>query len=644
MGLARVGTAVVHSDGICVPLLTPWVDWLVVMEYRPLESYGVVGNRRTCALVGPDGSVDWLCLPHLSSDSLFARLLDPEDGGWFSVRPIGDFESDHTYLPDTTVLETTFDAHDGEATLTDFMPLSDDDEGEIPDEALFRRAICGSGELTLDVAFHPRLDYSRTETTIEPVEGGYRVIGEEGRFTLLTDADLQTDGGDAHGTVTLSAGESAWFVLVHGDDVDPVPTSVCERALARTLGEWRDWVDSGGLDGVEGHRETVARSALTLRLLSDQVSGAIAAAPTTSLPEDVGGVRNWDYRFHWVRDASIVARALARLGYTETARDNVGWWIDLLHERGPARDDMLFRPLYGLYEADDTAEVELDHLAGYRDSRPVRIGNGARDQRQLDIYGELLLTVGELVDQGVALTPEEWGAIHEVVEHVCQVWEKPDYGIWEVRSTPEHFVHSKVMCWAAVDRGIAVAESMGVTPPEHWRTTRSEIKERVLREGYNEEQNSFVRSFEAEESLDAACLRIPQVGFLPASDERVQGTIDAVLDRLVVDDGLVQRYEGPDGLPGKDHAFVLCTFWLIDALARAGRVDRAHETLDAILDRGSSLDLFAEEIDPMSGEHRGNFPLGFAHAGLVSSVLRLKEAERGCVPEADAAGDPRPGQ
>ncbi|WP_254536264.1 glycoside hydrolase family 15 protein [Halomarina litorea] len=603
------------------------------MEYRPLESYGVVGNRETCALVGPDGSVDWFCLPHLASGSVFARLLDPETGGGFDVRPIGDFEARHDYLPDTAVLRTTFETPDGEATLTDFMPAHDAEGGDAepldgPDGAFFRRATCESGEVTLDVGFHPRFDYARSETTVTDCEGGYRATGEGETLTLLTDADLTTDGADATGSVRLSAGESCWFVLVPGDAPESVSGAVGERALARTVAEWREWARSGRVDGLGDHRDVVVRSALTLRLLADRTTGAIAAAPTTSLPEDVGGVRNWDYRFHWLRDASICSRALARLGYTEVAHANVQWWLDHLREHGPEREDMLFRPLYDLGEADGTEEVELDHLAGYRDSRPVRIGNGARDQRQLDIYGELLLTVDELVDRGVALTPEEWSAVHEVVEHVCAMWTEPDYGIWEVRSTPEHFVHSQVMCWATVDRGIAVAEAVGVTPPDHWHETRAAIKERVLSEGFNEELNSFVRSFEATDALDAACLRIPQVGFLPADDERVQGTIDAVLDRLVVGEGLVQRYEGPDGLSGEDHAFVLCTFWLVDALARAGRVAAARETLSAILDRSSSLDLFAEEIDPLSGEHRGNFPLGFAHAGLVSSVLRLTDADR----------------
>jgi len=611
------------------------------MEYRPLEAYGVVGNLETCALVGPEGSVDWLCLPRLASPSVFARLLDLGEGGHFSVHPIENFEANHRYLQDSSVLETTFQTVDGTATLTDCMPLSGIEyDDAVSQRTLLRRATCREGEITLSVGFHPRLDYGRATTRIAETEDGRGYSVEDagrhpGALRLTTDADLQIDENDATGTVTLTEGDSIWFVLSDDASHSPSPAT-CERTLARTTTSWREWADrSAALDGGD-YREMVARSALTIRLLTNRTTGAIAAAPTTSLPEDVGGVRNWDYRFHWLRDSSIVGRALARLGYTEEAYDNVQWWLDHLRENGPAEEGLLFRPLYDLDEIDGTVEVELDHLAGYRNSAPVRIGNAARDQHQHDIYGELLLTVGELVNRGVALTPEDWAGIERIVEHVCDVWDDPDFGIWEVRSAAEHFVNSKVMCWAAVDRGIDLADHMGVEPPERWERTREQIREAVLEYGYNEEMGSFVRSFEAECALDAACLRIPQIGFLPADDERVQGTIDAVLDQLVVDDGLVQRYEGPDGLPGEDHAFVLCSFWLVDALALAGREAAAHEVLSDVLDRASSLGLFAEEIDPITGDHCGNYPLAFVHAGLVSSVLRLRSVEG----TADSVADP----
>ena len=611
------------------------------MEYRPLEAYGVVGNLETCALVGPEGSVDWLCLPRLASPSVFARLLDLDEGGWFDVRPVEDFEATHDYLRDSAVLRTTFRTAEGKATLTDAMPLSGVEyDDTVPERALLRRVSCREGEITLSVGFHPRLDYGRAATRITDDDEGYVVEDAEGRparLRLTTDADLSVDGGDATGTVTLSRGDSLWFVLSDDASRSPSPT-VCERTLARTVTSWREWLDRSATLDNEPYREMLARSALTIRLLTNRETGAIAAAPTTSLPEDVGGVRNWDYRFHWLRDSSIVARALARLGYTDEAYANVRWWLSHLRDNGPAEEGMLFRPLYDLQEIDGTVEVELNHLAGYRDSDPVRIGNAARDQHQHDIYGELLLTVAELVRRGVALTPEDWVSIERVVDHVCEVWDEPDFGIWEVRSAAEHFVNSKVMCWAALDRGIDLAHHMGIEPPERWKRTREEIHETVLEEGYNEETGAFVRSFEANRALDAACLRIPQVGFLPADDERVQGTIDAVLDRLVVDDGLVQRYEGPDGLPGEDHAFILCTFWLVDALALAGREGAAHRTLRAIIDRASSLGLFAEEIDPMTGQHRGNYPLAFAHAGLINSVLRLWSVDDGVDAEADVLG------
>ena len=618
------------------------------MEYRSIESYGVVGNRETCALVGPDGSVDWLPFPHLSSPSVFARLLDIDVGGSFCLRPIGDFESDHEYLADTPVLRTTFRGNDGTLTLTDFMPPRAVVHSEtLSERSLIRRVACTEDEETLSVEFHPRFDYARAETSIESVsesrttngrlpEGGivgYRVTDRNQTLTLWTDADLDVHGDDATGTVTLTEGESRWFVLTEGDG--PRPTyEDCRRTLDATTAHWREW--AGRLSGVEGtHRDLLVRSALTMRLLSSAETGTIAAAPTTSLPEDIGGVRNWDYRFHWVRDSSMVARSLARLGATEAARANLDWWLDHLREHGPANDEDLFHPLYDLdresepgnrSDVDRTAEVTLHNLSGYRDSQPVRIGNAASEQKQLDIYGELLLSASELVEAGVTLTDAEWTQLRRIVDHVCAVWRQPDYGIWEVRSNPEQFVHSKVMCWAAVDRGIDLAEGRGEPVPDYWQAARAEIHETVCEEGFREEENAFVRSFEADRALDAACLRIPLVGFLPADDSRVQGTIDAVFDRLLVDDGLVQRYEGPDGLSGEDHAFVLCTFWLVDAMVNAGRREAAVEVLEDILDRASSLDLFAEEIDPMNGEHRGNYPLAFAHAGLVDSVLGLARA------------------
>ncbi|MFD1513700.1 glycoside hydrolase family 15 protein [Halomarina rubra] len=630
------------------------------MEYRSIESYGVVGNRETCALVGPDGAVDWLPFPNLYSSSVFARILDIDAGGWFSLCPVGDFESGHAYLDDTPVLRTTFRGHDGTLELTDFMPPRDVELPEtVTARSLVRRVTCTEDEESLHVAFHPRFDFAGTPTTVESVSEsrsadgrvpdggivGYRVSGGDQTLTLWTDArlDVARDGENdgATGTVTLAEGESRWFVLTAGDSPRPTRED-CRRVLDATTTHWRGWVD--GLANVEGeHRDLLVRSAVTMRLLSNAESGAIAAAPTTSLPEDVGGVRNWDYRFHWVRDSSIVARSLARLGGTVAARANLNWWLDYLREHGPANDEVLFHPLYDLaaLDGDDastdrTTERTLAHLSGYRDSAPVRVGNAAYDQKQLDVYGELLLSASELVAAGVSLTDTEWTQLRRVVEHVCAVWDQPDYGIWEVRSNPEQFVHSKVMCWAAVDRGIELAATRGDPVPDHWRRTRDTIHETVCEEGFREAENAFVRSFEADQALDAACLRIPLVGFLPADDPRVQGTIDAVFDRLVVDDGLVQRYEGPDGLPGRDHAFVLCTFWLVDAMAAAGRQEAARRMLDAILARGSSLGLFAEEIDPMDDGHRGNYPLAFAHAGLVDSVLGLAAANE----DGLAADDP----
>jgi GH15 family glucan-1,4-alpha-glucosidase len=613
------------------------------MEYRPIEAYGAVGNRETCALVGPDGGVDWLPFPRLDDPTVFADLLDVDGGGRFSVHPVGDFESHSAYVTETTALRTTFEGGDGTVTLTDCMPpVVDGVPDSVAGRSFVRRATCTAGEETVAVSFHPRFDYARAATSVERVAEsrvddtprpgivGYRVTGDDRTATLWTDADLDVDGESATGTVTLTEGESRWFVFAEGDGPRPSAED-CRRGLDATVDAWRTWAD--GLTVPEGpHRDLVVRAALTMRLLSNAETGTIAAAPTTSLPEDVGGVRNWDYRFHWIRDSSIVARSMARVGATDVARTNLDWWLDHLREHGPVDEEVLFHPLYALdgaagpEDTDRTTEVELPHLSGYRDSQPVRIGNAAYEQKQLDVYGELLLSASELVAAGVSLADREWTQLRRVVEHVCEVWDQPDYGIWEVRSQPERFVHSKVLCWAAVDRGIDLATGRSEEPPDHWYETREAIHEAVCERGFSEEQNAFVRSFEADAALDAACLRIPLIGFLPADDPRVLGTIDAVCDRLLVDDGLVQRYEGPDGLPGRDHAFVLCSFWLVDAMAAAGRADVAGRMLESILERASPLGLFGEEIDPMSGGHRGNYPLAFAHAGLVDSVLGLERA------------------
>ncbi|WP_415379212.1 glycoside hydrolase family 15 protein [Halosimplex sp. TS25] len=597
---------------------------MVEGRYTPIEDYGVVGNLETCALVAPNGSVDWFPFPHVESPSILGAILDAEDGGRFRIGPAEPFEGTQAYVDGTNVLETTFETSGGTATVTDFLPPA----GHVdhPKKVLYRKVACTGGAVDFDVAYEPRFDYARASTAMTETDRGIHAEGGGERTLLESPVDLVLDGERATGTLSLDAGETAWFMLrcTGAEDASTDP----EAALAETVEYWTDWTHACG-DG-EGDcafagpwHDLVVRSGLVLKLLTHAETGTIAAAPTTSLPEDVGGVRNWDYRYNWVRDAGFSIQALMNLGHVDEAVDYFEWFLDLCHVDEPAD----IRPLYGLHGDSDLTERELDHLDGYRDSRPVRIGNGAAEQTQLDIYGELLLAVDEMRCYGRALGDDDWAAVRDIVDYVVDVWDERDAGIWEVRGGDEHFVYSKVLCWAALDRGIAIATETGrEAPVASWRTTRERIRTDVIERGYDEDLGAFVQSYGAE-ALDATGLLLPVVGFLPFDDERVQGTIDAMEDRLVEDDVLVRRYDGDDGLPGDEGAFVLCSCWLIDALALGGRVDDARERFEALADYVGPLGLVAEELDTETGDHLGNYPQAFSHIGIINSALYLGFAE-----------------
>jgi len=592
-------------------------------RYTAIEDYGVVGNLETCALVAPNGSVDWFPFPHVESPSILGAILDGEDGGRFRIGPAEGFEGTQAYVDETNVLETTFETDDGTATVTDFLPPA----GRVdhPKKVLYRKVDCTEGTVDFDVAFEPRFDYARAETAMTETDGGIHAEGDEERTLLESPVDLTVDGERATGSLSLDADETAWFMLrcTGAEDASTDP----DAALSETVDYWTDWVHDcdgrGDCTFAGPWHDLVVRSGLVLKLLTHGETGAIAAAPTTSLPEDVGGVRNWDYRYNWVRDAGFTIQALMNLGHVAEAADYFDWFLDLCHVDEPAD----IRPLYGLHGGTDLTERELDHLDGYRDSRPVRIGNGAAEQTQLDIYGELVLAVDEMRCYGRDLADDDWTAVREIVDYVVDVWDERDAGIWEVRGGDEHFVYSKVMCWVALDRGIAIATETGRDAPvQSWRDTREQIRTEVLERGYDEELGAFVQSY-GSETLDATGLLLPVVGFLPFDDERVQGTIDATEERLVADDVLVHRYDGDDGLPGSEGAFVLCSCWLVDALALGGRVDEARERFEALVEYVGPLGLVAEELDTESGHHLGNYPQAFSHIGIVNSALYLGFAE-----------------
>lgn len=604
-------------------------------EYTPLERYGIIGNLETCALVGDDGSIDWFPLPHVESPSAFAALLDANHGGRFRIHPTTSYNAEQRYVDRTNVLQTVFKAKSGEVVLTDFMPVFETDGKLARERAICRRVTCSSGSVEVDVAFAPRFDYARDTTTVKSREHGVVATGEDARMDLASDIDLQPNGSDARGTDHLTAGETRWLVLSY----EQSPHSIdADHRLNQTLDYWRGWAhtcnESRCIFAEEWH-DLVVRSQLVLKLLIHHDTGAICAAPTTSLPEEIGGVRNWDYRYNWIRDAAFTIQALVSLLNIDEAREYIDWFLDTCHLEDPSQ----LQPLYGLHGETALDEQVLDHLSGYRNSAPVRIGNQAAKQRQLDTYGELVLAICEASRMGLTLTETDWDAIRLIVEYVCDVWPQPGAGIWEVRSEPKHFVFSKVMCWIALDRGIEMATEYGFDAPlQQWRETRRAIKRDILKRGFNRELNSFVRAYDEPNALDATGLLIPVVGFLPVDDPRVQGTITAIQEQLMTDDGWVRRYNGEDGLPGEEGVFVLCSFWLVDALALSGRITEAQELFTKLLGSVSPLGLLAEEIDSETGMHLGNTPQAFSHIGIINSALYLGKARGHTQPGPDPMG------
>ncbi len=603
--------------------------------YTPIEDYGVIGNLETCALVAPDGSIDWFPFPHLESPSILGAILDAERGGRFRIAPAASADGRQSYVGRTNVLETAFETDAGTATVTDFLPPA----GRVdhPKKVLYRKVACSDGTVDLAVEYDPQFDYGRGATTMTATDEGVHAAGGDEQTLLESPVDLRIQDGRATGTLSLDAGDTVWFMLrcTGAEDAATDP----EAALADTIAFWKDWVHD--CDGVGGDcafdgpwHDLVVRSGLVLKLLTHAESGAIAAAPTTSLPEDVGGVRNWDYRYNWLRDAGFTIQALMNLGHVAEAVDYFDWFLDLCHADRPGE----IRPLYGLHGDDDLEERELDHLAGYRQSSPVRIGNGAAEQTQLDIYGELLLAADDMHSFGREITPDDWAVLRGIVDHVVSVWDEPDAGIWEVRSGPEHFVYSKVLCWVALDRALAIADAGDLDAPvETWREARERIRAAVLEKGYDTDLDAFVQSY-GSETLDATALLLPMVGFLPFGDDRIRGTVETIESRLVEDDVLVRRYDGEDGLPGTEGAFVLCSCWLIDVLALSGRVAEARERFEALLEYVAPLDLVAEELDVAGGHYLGNHPQAFSHVGIVNSALYVAYAEGREIPGPEPMG------
>jgi GH15 family glucan-1,4-alpha-glucosidase len=586
----------------------------------PLEDYALIGDCETAALVSRAGSIDWLCWPRFDSPACFAALLGtPEHGRWIieSVAPVT--RTSRRYRRDTLVLETTIETASGAATLIDFMPPRGKDSDII-------RMVRGDrGRMRLRTELILRFDYGRTVPWVNQLpDGTWCAVAGPDMVVLHTTVPLTRDQARTVGEFEIGLGETVSFVLTHGSSHLPPPSFADpESSLATTEAFWREWLEPGASRGPWAEAEN--RSALTLKALTYAPTGGIVAAPTTSLPEQIGGVRNWDYRYCWVRDATLTLLALMNAGYYDEAR---AWrdWLLRAAAGAPAQMQML----YGVAGERRLVEYEVPWLPGYENSAPVRVGNLASRQLQLDVYGELMDALYQA--RRGALTPREsdWTFQRAILEHVEEVWTSRDEGIWETRGPSQHFTFSKVMAWVALDRGIRTAEEFGLRGPlDRWRRVRRDIHDEVCARGFNREVGSFVQAFDAPE-LDASLLLLPTVGFLPITDSRIRGTIAAIERDLLVD-GFVLRYNSErteDGLPAGEGAFLACSFWLADAYVLLGRIEDARRMFENVLAIANDVGLLAEEFDPRLGRMVGNFPQAFSHVGLINTAYNLSHAAK----------------
>lgn len=608
------------------------------MAYQPIENYGIIGDLQTVALVGMNGSIDWLCFPNFDSPSVFGAILDERKGGYFKIAPIvEEITHKQLYWPETNVLITRFLAPGGVGEITDYMtvPGTSGENNHYPHQ-IFRRVSVVRGEMPFRVDCRPAFNYARDEHRVSISQNGAEFHSASLSLGLATRVSLQLAGQGVTAEFRLQEGETAIFSLREispgGDCGVCLSEKEATEVFKNTVNYWRRWLSKSTYTG--RWRETVHRSALALKLLTYEPTGAIVAAPTCSLPESIGGQRNWDYRYTWIRDAAFTLYALLRIGFTEEAGKFMQWLDERTHELNP---DGSLQIMYGIDGAHQLTEETLSHLEGYKGSRPVRIGNSASKQLQLDIYGELLDSVYLYNKYGSPISYDLWTHLSRLINYVCDNWQRPDEGIWEVRGGRKHFVYSKLMCWVALDRGLRLASKRSFPADrDRWLKIRDQIYEEIMTSGWCPERQAFVQHYDSD-SLDAANLIMPLVFFLSPTDPRMLSTLDATLQppqkKGLVSNSLVYRYnlqEADDGLSGHEGTFNICTFWLVEALTRAGhvdpsRLDQARLIFEQMLGYSNHLGLFAEETG-LKGEALGNFPQAFTHLALISAAFNLDRA------------------
>ena len=580
----------------------------------PIEQYGLIGDCQTAALVGLDGSIDWLCFPWFDSPACFAALLgNPQNGRWLLAPEEPPTEVRRRYRGDSLILETDYETESGAVTVVDFMPPRTAE----PD--LYRLVIGRRGSVRMRTELIIRFDYGSIVPWVQRVDRGIRAIAGPDALILETPIELRGEDFTTVGSFSVSAGDEVCFMLMwYPSNESPPPRSNVKQAIEYTESWWEKWSSKCNYEGP--WREAVVRSLITLKSLTFAPTGGMVAAPTTSLPEKLGGVRNWDYRFCWVRDATFTLYSLLNSGYRSEAQEFRDWLL-----RAVAGDPADLQLMYSIFGVRRLPELELDWLSGYEGSRPVRTGNAAWNQFQLDVYGELMDMLHLCRRKELPQSEAGWQFERVVLRFLEEAWTRPDEGIWEVRGPRRHFTHSKVMAWVAFDRAIKDVEISGRKGPvERWRRIRAEIHQDVCQKGFNEQLGSFVQFYGAD-LLDASLLMVPLVGFLPADDPRVKGTVEAI-ERGLMRDGFVYRHACPehvDGLPPGEASFIACSFWFVDNLILLGRREEATEMFERLLSIRNDLGLLSEEYDPTSNRLLGNFPQAFSHIGLVNSARSL---------------------